>query len=673
MLHLIDEVFDAEGVLSLLFQSYKSRPGQITMAKTVMACLGDKKHAVIEAPTGTGKSLAAGIPAALHGAAEGSSVIYCTANKVLQEQLYFSDCAIIKKVLDVFTDEGVEENDRFQYGLIKGMNNYLCKFALGEAKTNRTVPEDVLNILQDLDETSDVFDRTLLQQDVGDDIWSKVSVGPETCLKDSCSVDKGDCHVYRARKSVKDCHMIVTNYHVLFIDAQIKLASNGEIGLLPEYSFIIMDEAHEVPQIAMDFRGFSISPASINSLKGFLSRASTSQAASISRRMESSFNLLQKKFSEVGRVFSILEEPIGDDFGACTALSDCFKYLRERLAEMRDMVGIDPKRMKRINQLIASCILLEDRVATVCFGRLEFEPGNSKALGKFPAEHVFYFEQRPGSEHYKVSCKVLDAAEWLQETVFSRNTVIATSATLSANKSKGLGFIANQLGLQEDQYEGLIVPSPFSGKRALAVVPEGEFDPDHEEFPAYLAKNLFSLIMNMRRGGILALFTSYRNLREVRRLLHICHPQLNVFTQGQDGRRQIIEKFKQAHDRGEKAIILATASFWQGVDIPGQALSVVFIDKIPFCPPDDPVFWYLNKKDSAAFYRHSISEAIVKLRQGFGRLLRSETDYGAMVIMDRRLHTKNYGKRIQDAVFPEDCWTSTRIEDIPHFFADFSD
>ena len=666
---VIDAIFDSEGPLSKIFKGYQLRKGQVCMAKAVYATLLDNKTILVEAPTGTGKSLGAGIPAALKSALTGDTVVYCTANKILQDQLSRIDLPVIAQVINSCCDD---PEDEFHFGLIKGMANYVCQNALEESEESGLLPKKTLRVIQDFVESVPVADRAELESFISDQDWAKVSVGPEYCLGKECPVPIVNCHVNRAKAAVNNCHLIITNYHILFIDAEIRKQTGGLVGLLPPYTTVVMDEAHEVPEIAMSFRGYSISYASINKIRSILQRAINQETSQLLKRLNASFNSLQDNFNYLANRFSILVEPIGQDYGAISALYDTANFFRHQ-AEMLKAHGgeDDSRRVARLRQLGGSCIELATKVQHVSYGMKDPEnsSGDGKNVGSFPKDHVFFFERQGQSDKFKLSCKVLDASDWLYKNIFSKKSSVVTSATLSAGKD--LSFLAKRLGLKEGTFEQLIVESPFDGSRMLSIVPEDAPDVNSNEFPAYLARKLFDILTSVKGKGVLGLFTSYKNLNEVARLVKLCLPNVLLLVQGTLEKRLLIEHFKAAHKKGQNALILATSSFWQGVDIPGQALSVVFIDKIPFYPPDDPVYWYLSQKDPAAFFKEGVPSAIVRLKQAVGRLLRRDDDYGAVVICDHRLDKKVYGKRIKNAILPEDCFTSSSILDIPEFFAQF--
>ena len=677
---MINQIFGSGGILSNCFKNYRPRAGQVEIAHLVDTCLKEGKHVLVEGPTGTGKSLATGLPAALHSARTGTCIVYCTANKILQDQLIRQDLPLIKTVIDTFVDEDDEdEKEGFEFGAIKGMSNYLCVNALEEAEEREALPRKLLRALRDFSDSIDVADVADFETNISDAEWSQVSVGPESCLKGDCPIEISDCHIHKARKRVEQSHLIVTNYHLLFIDAELRKQSGGLIGILPHYSVIVMDEAHEIVDIAMDFRGYSISKYSVTRILNLLKRTANDETVRLTQRLTYAFNELQLAINYLANRSSILEEPLKDDYGAISILSDIEKFLKVQIKAMREHL-VENKKIARMVQMCQACNKLQHRVSILCYGITYkkntteegyYDLGDGNNIGIFPNEHVFYFEKRKNSDDFDVRCKVLDASEWLYLNIFSEKKAVITSATLSTS-GQDLSFMAKQLGLKDKSYSEFVASSPFDGERTLAIIPEENvIHPSNDEFPAYLAKTLYDVLMSLDRGGVLALFTSYKNLNKVKELISLCLPRLYLFVQGDMGKRQIIEGFKKAHEEGRKALILATASFWQGVDIPGEALSIVFIDKIPFCSPEDPVYWYLNKKDPAAFFKYSVPKAAIALKQGVGRLIRSETDYGVVIICDIRLTTKQYGKRLINAVLPSDCFVSSDLKDIPEFFAQF--
>ena len=242
-----------------------------------------------------------------------------------------------------------------------------------------------------------------------------------------------------------------------------------------------------------------------------------------------------------------------------------------------------------------------------------------------------------------------------------------TSATLSSKGS--LDFIVDQVGLRKGEYDSLVVESPFDPHNVLVVVPPEFPEPNSREHPQAVAAAMETIFSDMKFGGMMGLFTSYRNLQHVAGHFRTRYgDSIPMFVQGEMGKMQIVDHFLREHERGRKAVILATSSFWQGVDIPGQALSVVAIDKMPFSTPDDPVMWHLERTTTTAFTRYAVPLCVIKLKQGVGRLIRRISDYGVVVLLDPRAadEKKRYHKAIQSA-FPEGCYVSSSLKDVSLF------
>lgn len=681
---IVEEIFGSDGVLSRLLPEYRPRQGQLDMAQIVYRNLGQNKHCIVEAPTGTGKSLGAGIPAAIWAALEGKIVIYATANKTLQDQLYFKDLPLIKQVIDEYTEDS--EIEEWRFGIIKGFSNYLCLQKYEESKEEKSIGNDRLKIVEDFIESTETGDRADMPIDPGDDVWNKVSTSTDGCYKDKCpKYDR--CFAFKARQQAQSCHFVVTNYHVLFLDRVIRNLTEGKTGLLPYYDAVIMDEVHEVPDIAMSFRGYTYTSGTLNQILGVLRRATgDNEAKNILNNLEVGHKNLLNRFDEEARRSKIIHEPLGDDYSVSAFLGVAANWFADAANQIDR--NEHPTQYWKLKTLQSSCKKLREIVLTFCYGhvskeeiqqdpltlenkkvvRLDF--GNKEQIGDFPAEHVFYYEANRRGQH-NIHCKVLDASDWLQNNIFNSKIAICTSATIATGGK--LSFIAHQLGFEdESKYEGAIVGSPFDGKKVLAVIPDGAPLPSDREFQDYLIDSLHYVVRDIGEGGVMGLFTSYRNLTAVSRGLKKRLKNVQIFVQGEMGKRQIIENFLEEYRKGNKALILATASFWQGVDIPGQALSVVFIDKIPFVTPEDPVYWHLDKEDSAAFIRYAVPKALIALKQGVGRLIRRETDYGVIVLCDKRIQTKSYGKSLLKAL-PEGCFTSNDLSHVIHFLEEEAD
>lgn len=694
---LIQHIFGEGGVLAEKIKGYVPRPGQIEMAEVVARGLSERKHIVAEAPTGTGKSFAAGIPAALYAATEGITVVYVTANIALQEQLDKKDMPFIAELVNEMAQG--EDGDRppvFRTGIIKGMSNYLCLMELEAAKKERTLPEPWDFVIPDWADKTKFGDKSELSDEPPYEIWSKVSTTSDDCLRKRCAKFK-ECFVFKNRKRLETAHLIVTNYHLLFIDRMMSQDSEGMASLLPDYDFLILDEAHEAPEIAMDFRGYKIGPGRWARMGKFLNRAAVggdNEAAALREALEKRTQQLTRQYASLGREGSVLEFPIGNDAGLVELLDATVKYAsgKRREFEKRIEAGGGDENEKvlagHLEATIKATMRAQTDLALASFGvhtvrekdfagkETEYEVvGSAKKLGSFPKNHVYFFETSSKGTT-SLACKVLDTQAFFRRYILDPKVAVFMSATLSAKGS--LSFMTNAIGLVEGEFEEVIVGSPFKGENVLVVVPSrGSFpDPDAVGFQPAVADAISTVFDGMPSGGMMCLFTSYANLRYVAQRVanDPVFKGVPTFVQGEAGKMQIIRGFMKAYEEGQKALVLATGSFWQGVDIPGQALSVVVIDKIPFTPPDDPVMWHMERTSRTAFTRYAVPKAVIALKQGVGRLIRRVDDYGAVVVLDPRTRdpSKAYFKAI-DSAFPAGCLVSEDLEDVATFLQEKED
>lgn len=679
---LIDGIFGTDGILSRRFKDYSPRSGQIKMAHAVAKALDERRHVLVEAGTGTGKSFAAGIPAALYSATTGAPVVYVTANIALQEQLDKKDMPFIASLID----EMSEGSSKFITGIIKGMANYLCLMELEETEKHGGLPEPWNVVIPEWKKRTIYGDKSELAEEPPHEVWSKMSTTSEDCLRRSCAHFK-ECFVFANRRRLEKAHLIVTNYHFFFIDRMMSTNSDGEAGILPDYDFVICDEAHEMAEIAMDFRGYRITPGRWSRMSKFLNRAAIGgdRVAEVLREaLEKATSRIMKHFQEQSSYGSVLELPLGFDGGLTGVLTDALEWAEKKVLEMKSSDEDDKILKARLVSTIEKVSNIKYEIGCACFGLVKHvvkDPlypneetedlivGNSGNLGVFPKNHVYYFDVS-SKGGVSLACKVLDTQSFFRRYVFDPKVAVLTSATLSTNGS--FKFITDQLGLKEEESEQLMVESPFKGSNMLVAIPsKGSFpEPDEAGFQQQIADTIGEMFVGMPFGGMLCLFTSNANLKFVDHHVQGDYriDQSNVFVQGKAGKMQIIRDFKEAHERGEKALILATKSFWQGVDIPGQALSVVLIDKIPFSTPEDPVMWYLDRTTTTAFTKYAIPKAVIALKQAGGRLLRTIDDYGVVVLLDARAsdRSKRYHKAV-DSSFPLGSLTTENLGDVATF------
>lgn len=672
MLELTEAAFREGGWLSEKLPGYRNRPGQLSLVQAVRDAIENERHLLAEAPTGTGKSMAFGVPAAIWAMSHNRRVVVVTSNITLQEQLLKKDLPLIADVLrgKVKNEEG--DFVEFKYSLLKGMGNYVCPVRLDASidelkEYEQPVPEWMLELKAAVSEDFH-GNRSEMDKVYADEDWWKINTSTKECLRNDCPYNLDDmCPYFKAKRVAHTTHLVVTNYHMFFSDIRVKNMTGGAARLIPEYDLVVFDEAHDAPFIAMDFQGFQLYPASFSRVVKRLRKLGNDPKfyeleARIKDATKLVFDDLYKRQRNGTR---ILEEPLKYEPAKTliNLLFDAAELFRSQAKQMKEdssspeAIRNSRVRKKRIAGTSEQCVELAATLQEV-YGEESFEKS-----------HVYYLEPDFRTKTTALCCKVVGVESFFQDNVFEETPVIAVSATLATNNS--FKFVAKQFGLKNKDYASLIAPTPFDPGRVLAIVPEEPFpEPRDKASFQYQVSETVALVAEMLEGHTMALFTSYENLRFCADVVRGT-TGLEVLMQGDMPKMQIIQRFKENPDN---SIIMATASFWQGVDIPGDALTCVIIDKIPFARPDDPVLYYIeNRTDGNGFFDYSIPRAIIALKQGIGRLIRTEEDYGAVVVLDVRINTKRYGEQIFSSSFPINCFGSEDVKDIPEFFEQFKE
>ncbi|MCK9521498.1 MAG: DEAD/DEAH box helicase family protein [Proteobacteria bacterium] len=628
----INSVFGPDGVLAHRFEGYVPRQGQIDLALAVDGAIRDGEHVMAEAPTGTGKSIGYSVPATYHAAHEGKRVVIATANIALQEQLVNKDLPLLADILPW----------DFSFALIKGRSNYLCH--------DRLYQEEAQGTLELLDDPSDAgmlealvaWARRTATGDVSElsfeppyRLWRRFSTSSEDCKGSDCRF-RDECCALKARAAAQEADVVVCNYHLLFAHLQVREATEKDI-VLPPFGVAILDEAHKAADIARDFFGFRVTQGSVRWAARLLKKIGEARFHEhVVKEAERFFTrLAQHRRSPAYK--TRLRTP---DVVPCSELvrllgEVCDGYV-EAISETSDVdLRADLKRAA------ARCNDLAHQIGA--------------ALSLTDSEAVSFIEE--DSRGGGVLCsKPIHVGERLRHSLFGENrTVVLTSATLTTGGS--FDHLREEIGVPDPRE--LVVDTPFDFQRqALLVVPDGMPEPNDPAYPAAVAA-LFAEVMDLADGRTLGLFTSYRNLNATYE--RVCGNGHRVLKQGDMPRTALVEEFR----RDVGSVLLGTESFWAGVDVPGEALSCVVIDRLPFPSPDDPVLDAISERDRRWFTSYSLPRAVIAFKQGFGRLIRTAADRGVVVVLDRRLVSKPYG-RVFTASLP-DVLKSRRLENVRHF------
>lgn len=662
---MLEEVFSDGGWLSQMVDNYKFRPGQLNLAQAVEDALFEGHHLLADAPTGTGKSFAYGVPAASYALSTSIPVVIVTANITLQEQLIKKDLPTISRLLS-----GRLENARgetlpdLKFSLLKGMSNYVCKDKVEELESAGAEKEDWFREILKWYYRTNTGDKSELSVEYPPRIWGNVSSSSDECTKSSCKYYDA-CYALAGRRTT-DAHIVVTNYHMLYTDITVRANTGGQVSLLPPHKVVIMDEGHEAVDIAQSFGGFDISRSKLKWMSRGMSKVHRKDAEHL---MHALVGCTDNFFDRLNRMNldDIIRKPIGFDAGIVGALKTSGKYLVSITGSEEEDDDKDVRKSARLKLLGGSMIDLASQISGVTEGIVS-DDGKKPRL---PAGSVFYVDRAgEGSgrnREARLCCKVVDVQGWLRQHIFSQKTLVVVSATLASGPS--FKFVGREMGLAPSEYDTRLIESPFDPSRVLLVVPRGMPQPkDRDRHMSYVASVVAKVVRDLG-GRTMALFTSYKSLRTTSdHLRSLRLSGVQVLVQGEMPKSRIIETFK----RTDRSVILGTSSFWQGVDIPGQALSCLVIDKFPFLPPSDPVLKYMEDEAElegrSAFFEYSVPKAVISLKQGVGRLIRTEKDYGVVVLCDNRIDTTGYGKQFRKA-FPKGYYRSQEgdLDDVNHF------
>ncbi len=631
----IHNVFGPNGVLARRFEGYVPRAGQIDLARAVDGVIRSREHLMAEAPTGTGKSIGYAVPATYHAAHTGRRVVIATANIALQEQLVEKDLPLLAEILPW----------GFSFALIKGRNNYLCHDRLYQEEAKGTL--ELLDDPGDADMLRDLVEwaRTTVAGDVSElpfqppfRLWRRFSVSSDDCKGKECRF-RDQCCSLRARAIAHEAEVIVCNYHLLFAHLVVRDTTEQDI-VLPPFDVAILDEAHKAADIARDFFGYRVTLGSVRWITRLLKQVG-----------ESRFH--DRVVKEAEHFFQRLTQH---------RRSPAYK------TRLRTPNVVSPTKLVEQLDEVADIYVAAMGVTSDLDLRADLRKaaGRAKVLGRQITDAIGIADPRTVSfldedtRGNAVLCsKPIHVGDRLRTSLFGETpTVVMTSATLTTGGS--FDHLREEAGCPSPRE--LVVDTPFDFKnQALLVVPEGIPDPNDPAYPAAVAA-VFAEVMDLAEGRTLGLFTSYRNLNATyERVRGNGH---RVLRQGDMPRTALVEEFR----RDVRSVLLGTESFWAGVDVPGEALSCVVIDRLPFPSPDDPVLDAISETNRRWFTSYSLPRAVIAFKQGFGRLIRSAADRGVVVVLDRRLVSKPYG-RVFTASLP-DVLKSRRIENVRHFLAE---
>ena len=661
----LHDFFHPGGLLAKSSLAFEHRPGQYLMAKAIEQAFADKRHLIVEAGTGTGKTLAYLLPALRRAREQQQRIIISTGTKNLQEQLYFKDIPFLETILGPL---------RVCY--MKGRANYVCRqklYALRDSPLLNGLEEiSQFNAILQWERTTETGDRAEI--DVLPEhspLWHKLDARSEVCLGQSCP-NWEPCFVTGMRRKALESDIVIVNHHLFFADLNIKLQTAGapDAGILPEAAAVIFDEAHELEDVASNYFGIALSNARFDELardtdsmlraKGASSSSIESATQTLRERSRLFFGSLPVGPSNLGRLEFLdradFLEARGEAYiGATNALQRLEGEL-ERLREVEEASGLR-KRAADIRNHLKFLLESDDPNTFFWIERRPTQGLKNAARGEASQAFTTHLQATP-----------IDVSNILAETLFTHYpSIILTSATLAVADSAGtpsFDHLKKRLGIPFPKE--LLVPSHFDySKQALLYLPSRMPAPRDPDFLPQAAEKI-RRVLEITRGRAFCLFTSYGQMRELHDRLMTQLP-FPLLLHGTAPRHVLLQQFRETPN----AVLFGTSSFWQGVDVQGEQLSCVIIDKLPFAVPSDPIMKARTDAITAAggnaFNDLQIPQAVITLKQGFGRLIRSLSDRGLLVLLDPRVRTARYGKVFLDSL-PAYRRTDD-ITDVEKFFA----
>ncbi len=664
-------------MLARTHPAYEFRRGQLQMAQAVEQAMEEKRHLIVEAGTGTGKTLAYLMPVIRSG----KRVIISTGTKNLQEQLFYKDIPFLERSLFGEPASGGESsNRRLSVCYMKGRNNYLCRKKLYDL-----TDQPVLSGLEEIEQyraiaawekTTATGDRAeLAELPETSALWHKLDARSEACIGQKCK-EWERCFITEMRRRGMESDIIIVNHHLFFADLAIKLQAEGapDAGILPEAAAVIFDEAHELEDVAGNYFGISVSNLRVEDLardveaslqhNRMLSASLSGALGSLRERSQFFFSLLppgEGRFAfDTRREF--LEEN-GDEFlalnQALTRLAGELEGLPQKPEEIFNFV----RRAQELQVQLGFAMESDDRNTVFWIerrgGRINSPQGHPSASLRAGSvtEKTREVSQgfRGSRQNVFLQATPIDVGPILRECLWSKlECAVLTSATLAVGG--GFEYIRQRLGLEHARESVLLSHFDYENQ-ALFYVPPDLPDPRTPQFTA-LAAGRIRKLLEITRGRAFVLFTSYAQMNDIYQRL-LGEMEFPMLRQGDAPKSALLEEFRLTPN----AVLFATSSFWQGVDVQGEQLSCVIIDRLPFAVPSDPVVAARVKAIDAeggnAFFQYQVPAAVITLKQGFGRLIRSLHDRGLLVLLDNRILKKQYGR-----VFIESLPTYTKTTEM---------
>jgi len=612
----MDEIFGPGGMLEkCMMGAYEHRPGQLQMAQAVDDAFENHHHAIVEAGTGTGKTLAYLLPSICSG----RRVVISTATKSLQEQLYQKDVPFLQKHFA----------PNLKVAVMKGRSNFLCL-----AKMHTMADQPMLRGMEEVDafrqikgwskltESGDRAELSFLPDD--SELWSRIDARRETCTGKKCPQFE-QCFLTKMQARAKEADIIIVNHHLFFADLALKQDDFGSI--LPEYSAVVFDEAHEMEDVASDYFGQEISNFRFEELA-----RDADQTMRLAHLGTPSLLRRTQRVREKNRAFFETFPPRDGRFPFSRQEREAF------IEQNREAYDALHNALKGLETEIVALTQRTEELVRIARRSFEIRQDLSFLFESNERNYVYWFERR--NKGVFLAATPIDVSQILREKLFEAfDTVVLTSATLTV--AGRFEFIRQRMGL--DHARETALPPEFDyQEQALLYLPQRMPDVRDGGFAGKAAEEIATLL-ELSEGRAFCLFTSYSQMNELFERLRN-RLDFPLLLQGTAPRSVLLERFKTTPN----AVLFATASFWQGVDVPGEQLSCVIVDRLPFAVPSDPVVAArvkaLQEEGRNPFAEFQVPQAVLSLKQGFGRLIRAKTDRGVLALLDTRIQRMPYGK-----------------------------
>jgi len=605
-------IFGSDGLLQSVMPDYEYRPSQVRMANRVSRAFKDQKNLIIEAGTGTGKTLAYLLPAIELK----QRIIISTGTKNLQEQIFYKDIPFAREKLDY----------DFEPVIIKGRGNYLCirklpasqHMGLFTGKREIDLYNRVLEWSRET-ETGDIAEAGNLPEKLP--FWQEINARKETCLGSKCPYFNS-CFITKLRRKASKADIIVVNHYLLFADRAVRKGGYGEV--LPEYKYLILDEAHLIESIAANYFGNRLSSYQIKEIGTDIrkeARKSDVKSENLNEKLSDVEYNSESFFNE----FSTIKDKMRiDGLKQSRKIREKSNLLSSSIADLSSVLQGLAKKKEDLEPLLYRSYDLNEQLKMI--------------MEENRDDHVYWAEQRRWL--VSINRTPLIVSDLLKENLFDHlNSAVLTSATLTV--AGRFDFLMNRVGLQNANTA--IMPSEFDYRsKALLYIPTDMPLPSEENFYEEMSARVQE-ILKITGGRAFVLFTSFSGMERTYENLR-SQNEFNLLVQGESSKGDLIDRFK----KGKRMVLLATMSFWQGVDVQGEDLSCVIIDKLPFSVPTEPVvsatIEYIKSEGGKPFVSYQLPVAVTMLKQGLGRLIRHKNDYGIAAVMDKRLLTRRYGQ-----------------------------